>query len=80
MWYVYQTYKEAQTAADTVNANYIELAPVNQGSARHGVHPVSVYCQPIECVEGWAVIADEVTSQFINDTPQEITYPDQTAI
>lgn len=74
MWYVYNTIEEAQAAAELVNANYIEPQPINKGKARHGIHPVSVYCQPVEYVEGWAVIADEFTSQYIQNTPQEITF------
>jgi len=74
IYFVYNTLEEAQAAADLVNANYVEPQPINQGHSRHGVHPVSVYCNPVECVEGWAVIADKFTSQYINIAPQEITF------
>jgi hypothetical protein len=75
MWYVYNTYEAAKAAADTVNANYIEPAPIERGGERHGQHPTEVnYCLPVECVEGWAVIADEVTSKYIQGVPQEITF------
>lgn len=75
MWYVYPTYEAAKAVADTVNANYIEPTPIQRGGGRHGQHPTEVnYCLPIECNEGWAVIADEVTSKYIQGTPQEITF------
>lgn len=81
MWYVYKTYDEAQAAADIVNANYIEPQPVNKGSDRHGQHPADTkYCEPIECLEGWAVIADEFTSQYLQGNPQSITFIELTDI
>jgi len=74
MWYVYNTIEEAQAAADLINANYTEPQPINQGKARHGQHPANTkYCEPMQCMEGWAIIADDFTSQYISGTPQEIT-------
>lgn len=81
MYYIYKTLSEAQTAADKVNANYSEPEPINQGGNRHGQHPTYVkYCEPMGCVEGWAIIADEFTSQYLQGKPQGITFIETTLI
>ena len=69
MYFVYTTEAEALTDIAKVNVGF--FAPRPQGE-----YITDNYCLPIECNEGWAVIADEVTSKYIQGTPQAITFPE----
>ena len=67
MYYVFQTKAEAESKVAEIIEAYFTTRPI-------GDWTTAKYCDVVECIEGWAVIADEVTSQFIQGTPQEITF------
>ena len=71
MHYVFQTKAEAEAKVAEISKGYFTTRPI-------GDWTTIKYCDVVECVEGWAVIADEVTSQFIQGTPIEITFPETT--
>jgi len=73
MYFVFQTEQEALSAINSLpfaDDGEITFA----GRKRHAEHTPKLYTIPIQCVEGWAVIADEFTSRYIQNTPQEITF------
>lgn len=67
MYYIFQTKAEAEAKIAEITAAYFSNRP-------NGEWLTSKYCDVIECNEGWAVIANDVTGQFIQGTPQEITF------
>lgn len=67
MHYIFQNKAEAEAKVAEISEAYFTTRP-------SGDWTTVKYCNIVECVEGWAVIADEVTSQFIQGTPQHITH------
>jgi hypothetical protein len=67
MYFVYNTEQEALTDIAKVNTGFFAPRP-------NGEYITDNYCLPVECNEGWAVIADEVTMKYIQGVPQEITF------
>lgn len=68
MYFLYTTEQEALNDIAKVNEGFFAPRP-------EGEYITDNYCLPVECNEGWAVIADEVTSKYIQGVPQEITFP-----
>ena len=67
MYFVFPNKPEAEAKVAEISESYFATRPI-------GDWTTIKYCDVVECVEGWAIIADEVTSQFIQGTPIEITF------
>lgn len=70
MYFVFNIKTEAEVKVAEISEAYFTTRPI-------GDWTTIKYCDVVECLEGWAVIADDFTSQFINGTPIEITTPEQ---
>lgn len=71
MYFVLQNKTEAEAKVAEISEAYFTTRPI-------GDWTTIKYCDVVECIEGWAIIADNVTSQFIQGTPIEITFPETT--
>ena len=67
MYFVFNIKAEAEAKVAEISKGYFTTRPI-------GDWTTAKYCDVVECVEGLAIIADEVTSQFIQGTPIEITF------
>lgn len=67
MYFLFQNKAEAEAKVAEISEAYFTTRPM-------GEWVTAKYCDVVECVEGWAIIADEITSQFIQATPIEITF------
>lgn len=66
MYYVFQNKAEAEEKVNEITAAYFSGRP-------NGDWVTSKYCEVVECNEGYAIVADNFTSKYIQGTPQEIT-------
>lgn len=68
MYFVFNTEAEADTKVAEISEGYFTTRPAGEWTTVK-------YCDIVECIEGYAIIADEVTAQYIQSAPQAITFP-----